>query len=133
MNQEQRAALRKLAEEATPGPWHVFDRSVCEGYTKYFGVDSEQDSIVLWDEFGGVIARQDAAHIAAANPSTILQLLDYIETLEKDAAQQRTAEACAKVCEAGRSEDGDGQHPAWYAGFDMCIDTIRNEEWREYL
>ena len=49
------------------------------------------------------------------------------------AAQQHTAEACAKVCEAERSEDGDGQHPAWYAGFDACAEAIRNGEWRKYL
>ena len=87
MNQEQRAALRKLAEEATPGPW-----------MRLFGERTVYDRMEDGCR-GNVIVRADYPHskadgenldyIAAANPSTILQLLDYIETLEKDAARYR--------------------------------------------
>lgn len=98
MNAEQRAALRKLAEEATPGPWEIVwyeckaDRSdVKAGSAKKVGD-------VLWrvPKVIGMMAPsenhwardyidapdEDIDYIAAANPQTILQLLDYIETLE---------------------------------------------------
>lgn len=76
MNQEQRAALRKVAEEATPGPWYVNGRQSVRGSNKEYIANSN------WKN-----GMQNAAHIAAANPSAILQLLDYIETLEKDAGR----------------------------------------------
>ena len=34
-------------------------------------------------------------------------------------------EACAKVCETEREDDGDGQHAEWYKGFDVCVAAIR--------
>lgn len=83
MNAEQRAALRKLAEEATQGPWNVYDKARGDGFTKYFGVDSEKkETVVLWDEFGGIMYSADASYIAAANPQAIRELLDYIDQLE---------------------------------------------------
>ena len=93
MNAEQRAALRKLAEEATPGPW-ISDWDGTETLE-----DGEYADVSVWAgkafdgkfinnvSFDNAIA--DGAYIATANPSTILQLLDYIETLEKDAARYR--------------------------------------------
>lgn len=87
MDKEQRAALRKLAEEATPGPWMrlfgertVYDRMEdgCRG-----------NAIVRADLGYSIQDTLNIDYIAAANPSTILQLLDYIETLEKDAARYR--------------------------------------------
>lgn len=92
------------------------------------------------------LAEQDAEPVAFAFKHSLLGVLyDFSETEHSNgmvrlytetqllAAQQRTAEACAKVCEAVRAEDGDGQHRAWYAGIDMCIDAIRNGDWREHL
>lgn len=74
MTPEQRAELRKAAEEATPGPWTVNGKQSVRG------------------SFGEYIAKtnwlngaNNARHIAAANPATILQLLDYVESLERDA------------------------------------------------
>ena len=44
------------------------------------------------------------------------------------AAQQRTAEACAKVCEIIDEEyEGEDVLGTW------CSEAIRNGEWREYL
>lgn len=93
MNKVELTALRRLAEEATPGPWelHVsglirrcFDdiaAPIAEMRTPYrHGVGIVKGEHEQWN---------NANLIAAANPSTILQLLDYIETLEKDAARYR--------------------------------------------
>lgn len=78
MTPEQRAELRKAPEEATPGPWTVNGKQSVRG------------------SFGEYIAKtnwlngaNNARHIAAANPATILQLLDYVESLERDAARYR--------------------------------------------
>lgn len=94
MDKEQRAALRKLAEEATPGPW-VCKSHTCEtiddidpgdDWTVY-GVNGQ---CVCFESVGrNDCAQSNAKHIAAANPSTILAMLDYIETLEKDAGRYR--------------------------------------------
>lgn len=83
-------------------------------------------------EPAGKVTRRAFGYVLWATERPELGTKLYTET-QLIAAQQRTAEACAKLCEAGRSEDGDGQHRAWYAGFDMCIDAIRNGDWREYL
>ena len=84
----QLATLRKLAKEATPGPWSFYDDSN-DGKTNRIEIVA----------IGKTVARiyhsvpdedlPNARLIATANPSTILQLLDYIETLEKDAARYR--------------------------------------------
>lgn len=55
------------------------------------------------------------------------------------AAQQRTAEACAKVCEKRRRTVSNGNglsmwshdHASVEAGY--CADAISNGDWREYL
>ena len=115
MNDEQRAALRKLAEKATPVTTELYgDRYYTSAYSCALDITKEQDDF-----------------IAAANPSAILQLLDYIETLEKDAAQQRTAEACAKAVE--RLISGDGicaDNEVWIHD---CADAIRRGDWRDHL
>ena len=92
MNIEQRAALRKLAEEATPGPWYQVGLPwnqngdfVCAG--------SEDPHIGKYvadtEDFDGEVENsfENAGYIAAANPQAIISLLDYIETLEKDAGR----------------------------------------------
>lgn len=82
MNAEQRSALRKLAEEATPGPWY--------SGSDYVTADLTFDSVLLQlNSTGSAADWFDLGYIAAANPQAILQLLDYIETLEKDAARYR--------------------------------------------
>lgn len=167
MDKEQRAALRKVAEEATPGPWIGCGPSFGDALPKYLNevtIDREGD-----EDDGYQICRPpvglddkcsaDFAYIAAANPQAILQLLDHIEALERDAgrerkkysgaiyseaqylaAQQRTAEACAKVVDSLRelyrnqaSGAYDGTYDFKQIAAEEIIETIRNGEWREYL
>lgn len=80
MNAERLAALRKLAEEATPGPWmRLFgDRTVYDRME-----DGCRGNVIVRAELG--FSRQDTsnlAYIAAANQQAIRELLNYITQLE---------------------------------------------------
>ena len=72
------ADLRRLAEQATPGPWHV-KTLYLGGPEIWAGPDEDHQT-----GFQGVTDRvnqpHDAAYIAAANPQAILALLDERES-----------------------------------------------------
>lgn len=83
MSKVDKRALRELAEKATPGPWvrgNGNDVSVSE---------SGDEAYWEWEEAGpaqfhdarGQQASADADFCAAANPATVLALLDEIEAL----------------------------------------------------
>ncbi|EJT8813614.1 ead/Ea22-like family protein [Escherichia coli] len=77
-------ALREAAEKATKGQWAVeFDDEI---YSTN-GVNHEQIAMVFSEN-----EASDAAFIAAANPATVLALLD-----ELDAAEKRIAELEARA------------------------------------
>lgn len=81
--------LRRLAQEATPGPWKMLP--VGDGRQKFAVADSEFLSILtVTDEggatFGTVYDDADAEFIAAANPASISELLDRVEAAEKEIA-----------------------------------------------
>jgi hypothetical protein len=71
-------ALRKIAEAATPGPWSVW----LHDDPRLRFVSDGQGNIA--DEVGP----DDAAHIAAFDPQTVIALLDGLDavTVERDAA-----------------------------------------------
>lgn len=71
--------LREAAEKATKGRWAVeFDDEI---YSTD-GVNHEQIAMVFSEN-----EARDAAFIAAANPATVLALLDELETAEKRIAE----------------------------------------------
>lgn len=84
--------LRRLAEAATPGPWIAAERPkpslvdhglrvVAERGSRYgLCVFAERDRMV--QEGKGCVWGEDMAFIAAANPATVLRLLDHIAELE---------------------------------------------------
>lgn len=83
--------LRRLAQEATPGPWKMLP--VGDGRQKFAVADSEFLSILtVTDEgdatFGTVYDDADARFISAANPAAINELLDRLEAAESDALEQ---------------------------------------------
>lgn len=88
MNAEQRDQLHKVAEAATPGPWSFYDDSN-DGKTNRIEIVAIGKTVARIYHSVPEEDLPNAAHIAAANPSTILQLLDYIETLEKDVAHKQ--------------------------------------------
>lgn len=102
------AELRRLAEAATPGPWsfeapvrsesHI-ERELCRcsvGDEYEFVSETADGHVHLWHEShiiyagekvvagnydyedGGIIERRDRDYIAAANPATVLGLLDRL-------------------------------------------------------
>ncbi|MDD8380251.1 ead/Ea22-like family protein [Escherichia coli] len=80
MNKIDYQALREAAEKATPGPWEYYPGNTSIEYN----VDSmveDQGSIVYVDS-GDFTQKQtdlNGAFIAAANPATVLALLDERE------------------------------------------------------
>jgi len=74
------AGLRELAEAATPGEWR-YDYEV--GFCGELVSSTERVLATFADEPDAA----DAAHIAAANPSTILALLDRLEAAERVQAE----------------------------------------------
>ena len=69
--------LNELAKKATPGPWFSIwvGDNMCSVST-----DAQDDNKSIAIE---PIAENDAAYIAAANPQTILMLIEEIERLKK--------------------------------------------------
>ena len=83
--------LRRLAQAATPGPWKMLP--VGDGRQKFTVVNSEFLSILtVPDEggatFGTVYDEADTRFIAAANPVTVIELLDRLEEAESDCLEQ---------------------------------------------
>ena len=72
--------LRELAQKATPGPWEQINHIV-------FTETGNLEWVVANARSGNSII--DAGYIAAANPSTVLALLDEIDRL-------RTIESAAR-------------------------------------
>lgn len=78
------AALRALAEAATPGPWTTEDSRNAAGLARVWqlrGVGIAECRV------RGADNHHDAAFIAAANPTAVLALLDEIETLRAKVAR----------------------------------------------
>lgn len=104
MNQEiDIAALRKAAQEATPGPWersarpsgpfwHISSDYTVGGERCVSGKQAVAAVHATNKRVTPVYAAMfeaNARHIAAANPAAILALLDRLEQAEKDAARYR--------------------------------------------
>ncbi|WP_227474543.1 ead/Ea22-like family protein [Escherichia coli] len=88
MSNIDKRALRESAEKATKGQWVVeFDDEI---YATD-GVNNEQIAMVFSEN-----GARDAAFIAAANPATVLALLDELEAAEHTAAVDHEA-ACSLV------------------------------------
>lgn len=79
MSNIDKRGLREVAEKATKGRWAVeFDDEI---YSTD-GVNHEQIAMVFSEN-----EARDAAFIAAANPATVLALLDELEAAEKRIAE----------------------------------------------
>lgn len=73
------AELRRLAKAATPGPWgrdgFYIHTTRKEGGTTY---------VETWNTLAGIARKENAEFVAAANPKTILALLDEIDGLKAE-------------------------------------------------
>ena len=77
-------ALREAAEKATPGEWKRMMRNSDELMTTFHGVAIGNVFVELTTGKRDIF---DAEFIAAANPSTVLSLLDELEAAEKRIAE----------------------------------------------
>ncbi|MDV5847443.1 ead/Ea22-like family protein [Enterobacter hormaechei] len=95
MSNIDKCALREAAEKATPGPWYVHDKPCEDGN---YGIDTSDKEFlaeaVVWWGFArqSIWREEDAKHIAAANPSTVLALLDELEAAGKRIAELEARE-----------------------------------------
>lgn len=110
MSNIDKRGLREAAEKATKGRWAVeFDDEI---YSTD-GVNHEQIAMVFSEN-----EARDAAFIAAANPATVLALLDELETAEK-----RIAELEARQVVLPRTQD---VHPLGPQSAKIFCDFHRN-------
>lgn len=126
MSNIDKRGLREAAEKATKGRWAVeFDDEI---YSTD-GVNHEQIAMVFSEN-----EARDAAFIAAANPATVLALLDELETAEK-----RIAELEAKLDSADKLQDSAFRHGLQHgfslgqtdnqAGFEQAIQAY-GQQWK---
>lgn len=79
MSNIDKRALREAAEKATPGLWVYLPQNTSIEYD--YGSDDSQGSVTYMDS-GDFTQKQtdlNGAFIAAANPATVLALLDELE------------------------------------------------------
>ncbi|HCM9496650.1 TPA: ead/Ea22-like family protein [Enterobacter asburiae] len=82
MSNIDKRALREAAEKATPGVWVYLPKNTSIEYD--YGSDDSQGSVTYMDS-GDFTQKQtdlNGAFIAAANPATVLALLDELEAVK---------------------------------------------------
>ncbi|HHK9525124.1 TPA: ead/Ea22-like family protein [Enterobacter hormaechei] len=115
MSNIDKRALREAAEKATPGRWEYYPGNTSIEYN-VDSMDEDQGSIVYVDS-GDFTQKQtdlNGAFIAAANPTTVLALLDELEAKNKRIAELEAREVklpAEKFC------------PAEYAGSQLWEET----------
>ncbi|HBJ6087140.1 TPA: ead/Ea22-like family protein [Escherichia coli] len=119
MSNIDKRGLREAAEKATKGRWAVeFDDEI---YSTD-GVNHEQIAMVFSEN-----EARDAAFIAAANPATVLALLDELET-----AKKRIAELEARTVKLPEYRNSPDMHTKQFyeaigfnQGLDVFIEALR--------
>ncbi|WP_369114945.1 ead/Ea22-like family protein [Edwardsiella tarda] len=123
MSQVDKHALRKAAKKATQGEWVAF---ISHGKYGTYAVHTPKDDrcgdIINWPGFDGrENAAANARYIAAANPNTILALLDELEAAEKRITKlEMKTVLLPKLPVLGSKAD-------WYQGFAAGASGMRNE------
>lgn len=104
MSNIDKQALRNAAKIATPGPWYVHDKPCEDGN---YGIDTSDKEFlaeaVVWWGFArqSIWREEDAKFIAAANPATVLALLDELEA--KDRQNALDVQIKARLCRESNS------------------------------
>lgn len=113
MTELNKQALRKLAKALSGKEWDAFVHKASGTYAVGSLGHKHGDDIIKWPGLDGQDnAESKARFIAAANPATILSLLDELEAAEKriaelDASHSKQREGMAAIynaiCENGAS------------------------------
>ncbi|CAH3669613.1 ead/Ea22-like family protein [Citrobacter freundii] len=111
-------ALREAAEKATPGEWKRMMRNSDELMTTFHGVAIGNVFVELTTGKRDIF---DAEFIAAANPATVLALLDELEAAEKRIAELEARTVCLPKLPVL------GSNAEWYEGFAAGASGMRNE------
>ncbi|MBJ9192490.1 ead/Ea22-like family protein [Citrobacter freundii] len=114
-------ALREAAEKATPGEWR-------RASTRFNGITAQSAYPLCGKEdiLASAAEKRDAEFIAAANPATVLALLDELEAAEKRIAELETRTITVKfepipMEELGNRRDGK-KHPYMFgAGYNSAV------------
>ncbi|EPJ7088548.1 ead/Ea22-like family protein [Citrobacter amalonaticus] len=78
MSDIDKQALREAAEKATPGPWRYLKS------TPFMDAEiSAKNNTRVVNLLNGDVTADNSEFIAAANPATVLELLDELEAAEK--------------------------------------------------
>jgi hypothetical protein len=119
--------LEALARAATPGPWHNHPISDDDCYTVGLSVHAEAAKYPLIDE-DHMPGMKDAEFIAAANPETVLQL---IELARKASGSDYVLEQAAAACEAKIANATDWDSSYWDQAVSQCASAVRALKWRQ--
>ena len=95
--------LRRLAEAATPGPWRMEHMSISAHIHQVDGLHGLASCVIgygNWDEPKQSEGAKNASFIAAANPATIIALLDELDASK--AMVRKLYQGYVNTLEAGR-------------------------------
>ncbi|WP_241183083.1 ead/Ea22-like family protein, partial [Enterobacter asburiae] len=89
MSNIDKQALREAAEKATKGQWQFHDRQSLSHSGSGFVAIAGKEAILCFNApVGGINQSNNVVkYIAAANPATVLALLDELEAAEKRIAE----------------------------------------------
>jgi len=90
MSNIDKRALRQLADRATPGPWEEENGEV---WIMRNGTANSILTSICGDDTSGQQDFDNARFIAAANPATVLALLDELEDKDKSIAKLQSENA----------------------------------------
>ena len=97
MSNIDKRALRKAAEQAGADEWCAFIDTKSKTYSVHTPGDNRCGDVVKWAGFDGQQrAAAKAKFIAAANPATVLALLDELEAAEKRISELESDNAYIK-------------------------------------
>ncbi|MEQ3425748.1 ead/Ea22-like family protein [Citrobacter braakii] len=102
MSNIDKQALREAAEKATPGEWKRMMRNSDELMTTFHGVAIGNVFVELTTGKRDIF---DAEFIAAANPATVLALLDKLDSAESRIAELEARTVTLPDVEKWRSVD----------------------------
>ncbi|MFS9561746.1 ead/Ea22-like family protein [Enterobacter hormaechei] len=112
MSNIDKRALREAAEKAGADEWCAFIDTKSKTYSVHTPGDNRCGDVVKWAGFDGQKrAAAKAKFIAAANPATVLALLDELEAADKRIAELEALASGVKqfsefqICHYGATED----------------------------
>ena len=100
MSNIDKQALREAAEKAGSDEWCAFIDTKSKTYAVHTPADNRCGDVVKWAGFDGQQrAAAKAKFIAAANPATVLALLDELEAAEKLNAELMEKQRLIDICQ----------------------------------